>query len=184
MSTKIRLARGGAKKRPYYRIVVADSRAPRDGRYIERIGSYNPMLAKDDEKRVVLQKDRIEYWLSKGAQPSKKVVTFLNAENIGQDNKVVKLLNARQAARVELKREEIEAKKKAEAEKKAAEEAEAKAKAEVEAAEAKAAEKASADSEEKPEEAPKEEAKPEENKKAEESEEKAESESVEEEKKE
>ena len=76
MSLKIRLARGGAKKRPHYRIVVADSRMPRDGRYIERLGTYDPLLAKDDERRVDLKEERIRYWLSQGAKPTDRVATF------------------------------------------------------------------------------------------------------------
>ena len=68
MSLKIRLARGGAKNRPYYRVVVADSRMPRDGRYIERVGSYNPMLEHGDENRLVIREDRVKHWLSVGAQ--------------------------------------------------------------------------------------------------------------------
>lgn len=82
MALKIRLARGGAKKRPYYRIVVADSRMPRDGRYIERVGVYNPMLAKDDPKRVELVEDRIRHWISVGAQPSDRVARFLGRAEI------------------------------------------------------------------------------------------------------
>jgi small subunit ribosomal protein S16 len=82
MSLSIRLSRGGAKKRPYYRIVVADARSPRDGRFIERIGSYNPLLAKDDEKRVVLDADRAKHWLSVGAQPSDRVARFLDAAGV------------------------------------------------------------------------------------------------------
>jgi len=74
---RIRLTRGGAKKRPHYRIVVADSRAPRDGRFIERLGTYNPMLPKDAENRVVLKQERIQYWLGVGAQPSDRVTRFL-----------------------------------------------------------------------------------------------------------
>ncbi len=81
MSLRIRLARGGAKKRPFYRIVVADSRSPRDGRFIEKIGTFDPMLAKDDAKRVIIQEDRIKHWLSVGARPSDRVARFLgNAE--------------------------------------------------------------------------------------------------------
>ena len=82
MALKIRLARGGAKKRPYYRIVVADSRMPRDGRYIERVGVYNPMLAKDDPNRVQLVEDRIKHWMSVGAKPSDRVARFLGRAEI------------------------------------------------------------------------------------------------------
>ncbi|MFN3583435.1 30S ribosomal protein S16 [Phenylobacterium sp.] len=74
---KIRLARGGAKKRPYYSIVVADSHSPRDGRFIEKVGSYNPLLKKDDPNRVVLKAERIQEWLKKGAQPTDRVAREL-----------------------------------------------------------------------------------------------------------
>src|SRR5665647_33009 len=77
MATKIRLARLGAKKRPFYRIMIADSRSPRDGKFIEIVGTYAPLLAKDDEKRVTLKTDRITYWLGTGAQPSDKVEKLL-----------------------------------------------------------------------------------------------------------
>ena len=77
MSLKIRLSRGGAKKRPYYRVVVADSRKPRDGRYIERVGTYNPMVAKDHPERLKLDDERIKYWLGVGAKPSDRVARFL-----------------------------------------------------------------------------------------------------------
>ncbi|OYU68854.1 MAG: 30S ribosomal protein S16 [Alphaproteobacteria bacterium PA2] len=74
---KIRLARGGAKKRPYYSIVVADSHSPRDGRFIEKVGTYNPLLKKDDPNRVTLKLEEIQGWLSKGAQPTDRVARFL-----------------------------------------------------------------------------------------------------------
>ena len=82
MAIKIRLARGGSKKRPYYHVVIADVRSPRDGRVIERIGSYNPMLAKDDEKRVIIDTDRATYWLKNGAQPTDRVERFLDAAGL------------------------------------------------------------------------------------------------------
>ena len=82
MATAIRLARGGSKKRPYYKIVVADSRSPRDGRFIERIGSYNPLLAKDNPERIKLDADRAKHWLSVGAQPSDRVARFLDAAGV------------------------------------------------------------------------------------------------------
>lgn len=82
MATSIRLSRGGSKKRPYYRIVVADVRAPRDGKFIERIGSYNPLLAKTDEKRVVLDVERAKYWVANGAQPTDRVARFLDAAGV------------------------------------------------------------------------------------------------------
>jgi small subunit ribosomal protein S16 len=77
MSLKIRLARGGSKKRPYYQIVIADARSPRDGRFLEKVGSWNPMLAKDNAKRVELNAERIQEWLAKGAQPTDRVLRFL-----------------------------------------------------------------------------------------------------------
>jgi len=79
MALKIRLARGGAKKRPFYRIVVADSRRPRDGRYIEKIGTFNPLLAKDSDQRVSLNAERAQYWLSQGAKPTDRVARLLDA---------------------------------------------------------------------------------------------------------
>src|SRR3954451_21477786 len=82
MALAIRLTRGGAKKRPYYRIVVADSRAARDGRFIEKVGTYNPLLAKDSPERVKLDAERISHWLSVGAQPSDRVLRFLDAAGI------------------------------------------------------------------------------------------------------
>ena len=82
MALSIRLSRGGSKKRPYYRIVVADARSPRDGKFIERIGSYNPLLAKDDEKRAVLDGERAKHWLGVGAQPTDRVARFLDAAGV------------------------------------------------------------------------------------------------------
>ena len=82
MSLKLRLSRGGAKKRPYYRIVVADSRMPRDGRYIERVGTYNPMLPQEHPERVKLNDERIKHWLGVGAKPSDRVARFLGQAEI------------------------------------------------------------------------------------------------------
>ena len=82
MAVSIRLSRGGSKKRPYYRIVVADSRAPRDGAFIEKVGTYNPMLPKDDANRVTLNSDRLKHWLSVGAQPTDRVARFLDAAGL------------------------------------------------------------------------------------------------------
>jgi small subunit ribosomal protein S16 len=81
---KIRLARGGAKKRPYYAIVVADSHSPRDGRFIEKVGSYNPLLKKDDASRLVLKAERITEWLAKGAQPTERVARFLSMQGLAK----------------------------------------------------------------------------------------------------
>ena len=82
MALSMRLSRGGSKKRPYYRIVIADARSPRDGKFIEKIGTYNPLLAKDDEKRIVLDGDRAKHWLSVGAQPTDRVARFLDVAGI------------------------------------------------------------------------------------------------------
>ena len=114
MAIALRLCRGGAKKRPYYRIVAADSRYPRDGRYLEQIGTYNPLLAKDDEKRVQLNEDRAKYWLGVGAQPSDRVARFLDAAGIRE-----------RAARNNPNKAEPGEKAKERAEEKAAKEAEA-----------------------------------------------------------
>ena len=84
MSLKIRLARAGAKKRPFYRIVIADSRFPRDGRFIEIVGTYNPILAKTDEKRVTLNLERIQHWTKMGALPTDRVLRFLDAAGVAK----------------------------------------------------------------------------------------------------
>ena len=82
MAMKIRLARGGSKKRPFYRIVAADSRMPRDGRFIERLGTYNPLLAKDSEERVKMNVERIQYWIGHGAQPTDRIQRMLEAAGV------------------------------------------------------------------------------------------------------
>jgi len=82
MALKIRLARGGAKKRPFYQIVVADARAPRDGRFVEKVGTYNPMLPQESQDRVRLNVDRIKHWLSVGARPTDRVALFLGKANV------------------------------------------------------------------------------------------------------
>ena len=82
MAIKIRLARGGSKKRPFYRIVAADSRMPRDGRFIEKLGTYNPLLPKDSEERVKLDLERVQHWLGHGAQPTDRVARFLEAAGL------------------------------------------------------------------------------------------------------
>jgi small subunit ribosomal protein S16 len=82
MSLKIRLARGGAKKRPFYRVVVADSRSPRDGRYIEKLGTFDPLKAKDAADRVVLDAEKAKEWLAKGAQPTDRVARLLDAAGV------------------------------------------------------------------------------------------------------
>ncbi|MFL0690968.1 MAG: 30S ribosomal protein S16 [Agrobacterium tumefaciens] len=84
MSLKICLARGGSKKRPYYQIVVADARSPRDGRFLDKVGSWNPMLGKDNEKRVELDVDAIKAWVAKGAQPTDRVLRFMAEAGIAE----------------------------------------------------------------------------------------------------
>ncbi len=84
MAMKIRLARGGSKKRPHYSIVAADSRMPRDGRFIEKLGTYNPLLPKDSEERVKMNMERIQYWLGEGAQPTDRVSRFLEAAGVAE----------------------------------------------------------------------------------------------------
>jgi small subunit ribosomal protein S16 len=128
MSVAIRLSRGGSKKRPYYRIVVSNSRSPRDGKYLEQIGTYNPLLAKDDPARVKLNEDRARHWLGVGAQASDRVARFLDAAGIKE-----------RAARLNPKKGEPGENAKARAEEKAAKLAEAEEAAKV-AAEAPAAE--------------------------------------------
>ena len=82
MAMKIRLARGGSKKRPFYRIVAADSRMPRDGRFIEKLGTYNPLLPKDSEERVKMDMERVQYWLGQGAQPTDRIARMLEAAGV------------------------------------------------------------------------------------------------------
>ena len=82
MALSIRLSRGGSKKRPYYRIVVADARSPRDGKYLEKIGTYNPLLAKDSDQRIQLDAERAKHWLGVGAQPTDRVARFLDAAGV------------------------------------------------------------------------------------------------------
>ena len=137
MATSIRLSRGGSKKRPYYRIVVADSRAPRDGKFIERIGSYNPVLPKGDEKRVVLDTERAKHWVAAGAQPTDRVARFLDAAGV-KERKVRNNPNKAEPGQKAKDRAEDRATKAAEA----AEAAEAAKAAAAEAAAAPAAEEA------------------------------------------
>ena len=82
MAMKIRLARGGSKKRPFYRVVAADSRMPRDGRYVEKLGTYNPLLPKDSEERVKMNMERVQYWLDKGAQHTDRIASMLEAAGV------------------------------------------------------------------------------------------------------
>ena len=82
MAMKIRLARGGSKKRPFYSIVATDSRMPRDGRFLEKLGTYNPLLAKDDATRIVMNLERVQYWLGQGAQPTDRIARMLEAAGV------------------------------------------------------------------------------------------------------
>lgn len=113
MTVKIRLSRGGSKKRPYYRIVVADERAPRDGRFIERVGTYNPLLPKDNEERVTLKTERIQHWLSVGAKPTDRVHRFLDAAGLlareARNNPKKALPGKKAQERLDAKREADEA---------------------------------------------------------------------------
>lgn len=163
MSLRIRLSRGGAKKRPFYRIIVADSRKPRDGRFIERLGTYNPMVTKDHPDRLKINDERIKYWLGVGAKPSERVARFLGDQGIiekppvpanqtkrhlprdktlerqkAADERAAKMAEQRAAAEQEAKKA-AEEKAMAEAEAAAAAEAEEKRKQEKAAADAKAA---------------------------------------------
>ncbi len=139
MALSIRLSRGGRKKRPFYSIIVADKRMPRDGRYIEKLGTYNPLLADDNDKRVTLVEERIKYWLSQGAKPSERVALFLGKAGIidmpAQPNRPKK---AAVGEKTRLLLEEKEEKRKAAAEAAKAAEEEAKAAAEAAKAEAEA----------------------------------------------
>ena len=136
MATKIRLARGGSKKRPFYSVVVADVRAPRDGRFIEKLGTFNPLLAKDHQERVNLNVDRVKHWLESGAKPTDRVLRLLDAAGLATRparNNPTKALPGKKAQERVAEREakEQEAKEAAEAA-----EAEAKAAAEAPAEDA------------------------------------------------
>ena len=160
MAMKIRLARGGSKKRPFYGIFAADSRMPRDGRFIEKLGTYNPLLPKDSEDRVKMNVERIQYWLDQGAQPSDRIARFLEAaghsEKKERSNPQKGEPGTKAKERLEEKAEKEAARKEAEKEAKEA------AKAEKEAAKAAEAEAEAAAEEAPAEEAPAEEEKAEE----------------------
>ena len=148
---KIRLARGGAKKRPYYNIVIADSHSPRDGRFIEKVGAYNPMLKKDDPPRVTLKVESIQAWLAKGAQPTDRVARFLANEGLvkwqagNNPNKAEPGRKAKERAEERAQREADRAAAAAEAAAQPAPEPEAAPAEEAPAAEAPAAEAPAAD---------------------------------------
>jgi small subunit ribosomal protein S16 len=138
VALKIRLSRGGAKKRPFYSIVVTDSRNPRDGRFIEKIGTFNPLLPKDHDARIVLKRDRAEHWIKTGAKPTDRVARFLSQENLWDwkpsNNPQKAKPGAKAQERLKEQEEKAEAAKAAEAEAAAAAESvEAPAEAEAEA---------------------------------------------------
>ena len=141
MSVSLRLSRGGSKKRPYYKIVVANSRSPRDGKYLEQVGTYNPLLAKDDENRVRLVEDRVRYWIGVGAQPTDRVARMLDKAGIKERVATVNP-NKGEPGKKAKDRAEEKAEKLREAEEAAKAAAEAPAVEEVAAEEAPAAEEA------------------------------------------
>ncbi len=100
MATKLRLSRHGSKKKPFYWFVIADSRAPRDGDYIEKVGTYNPLLSEDRAERIVLKQDRIVHWLGKGAQPSERVIKLCKLANIALPENIVKKYDTVLAKRI------------------------------------------------------------------------------------
>ena len=115
MSVALRLSRGGSKKRPYYKIIVSNSRSPRDGKYLEQVGTYNPLLAKDDTDRVRLIEDRVRYWLGVGAQPTDRVARMLDKAGI-KERTATNNPNAGEPGKKAKERAEDKAKKIAEAE--------------------------------------------------------------------
>lgn len=140
MALKMRMARGGRKKAPFYRIVVADARAPRDGKFIEKVGTYNPLLGKDNDQRVVLDAELCKKWLAEGAEPSERVAKFLGQAGIiamPESRKSVEKAKPKAAAQQRIKDKEEKAQ--------AAKDAEEAAKAEAEAAANAPAEEASAE---------------------------------------
>jgi ribosomal protein S16 len=141
MAVSIRLSRGGAKKRPYYKIVVANATAPRDGKYLEQVGTYNPLLAKDDENRVKLTEDRVRYWLGVGAQPTDRVARMLDKAGIKERAATTNLKKGEPGQKAKDRAEErAEKLREAEEAAKAASETPAEAPAEEAAAEEAAAE--------------------------------------------
>ncbi len=116
MAMKIRLARGGSKKRPFYRIVAADSRMPRDGRFIEKLGTYNPLLPKDSEDRVKMDMERVQYWLDQGAQPSDRISRFLEAAGVVEKKERANMKKAEPGKKAKDRAEEKAAKAAAAAE--------------------------------------------------------------------
>lgn len=116
MAMKIRLARGGSKKRPHYAIVATDSRMPRDGRFLEKLGTYNPLLAKDSEERVKMDMERVQYWIAQGAQPTDRVARFLEAAGVVAKTERKNMKKAEPGAKAKKRAEEKAAKAAAPAE--------------------------------------------------------------------
>lgn len=110
MAMKIRLARGGSKKRPYYSIVAADSRMPRDGRFIEKLGTYNPLLPKDSEDRVKMNIERVQYWLGQGAQPTDRIARMLEAAGVREKTQRANMKKAEPGEKAKKRAEEKAAK--------------------------------------------------------------------------
>ena len=110
MALKIRLARGGSKKRPFYRIVVADSRMPRDGRFIEKVGTYNPLLPKDSEERVKMDMERVQHWIGQGAQVTDRVSRFLEAAGVIEKKERANMKKAQPGKKAQERAEEKAAK--------------------------------------------------------------------------
>ncbi len=155
MATKIRLQRGGTTNRPFYRFIVTPETSPRDCKFIEKIGTFDPLLSKDNPARIKLDKDRVAYWLSVGAVPTERVALIISKLGIANDNKTIKNILKKRDKTIALKKVQLEAKLKAEA---AAAAKEAVDKAEAEKAEAaaakEAADKAAAEAAAAPAEAP------------------------------
>ena len=110
MATKIRLARGGSKKRPFYAIVVSDSRMPRDGRFLEKLGTYNPLLPKDSEDRVKMNIERVQHWLAQGAQPTDRIARMLEAAGVREKAKRANMKKAEPGDKAKKRAEEKAAK--------------------------------------------------------------------------
>jgi small subunit ribosomal protein S16 len=113
MAMKIRLARGGSKKRPFYRIVAADSRSPRDGRYIEKLGTYDPLLPRDNENRVKMDVERVQHWLSQGAEPTDRIARMLEAAGLKPAKERKNPKKAEPGEKAKKRAEEREARRKA-----------------------------------------------------------------------
>ena len=162
MSTRIRLARAGSKNRPFFRIVVSDKRSPRDGKFIEKLGTYNPLLPKEDENRVLFDEERVKYWLSKGATPSYKMAIFLSKSNLVEKPPIPQHTK-KHLPKVKKKEGEEDNKGSAKQTEAPKQEAKPEEKPQTEAPKQEAKPEEKPETEAKPEEKPKTEAKPEDN---------------------